>query len=104
MSSRTLLPAALIAASLVACNHQNTPNTDPPSDVRPELARFASCSAFKDGVTDSWVETLISWRYGYGWLAEDAEGDADDGGSDGPSSARVPAFAVQFVDRLVDRT
>lgn len=98
MSSRTLLPAALIAASLVACNHQNTPNTDPPSDVRPELARFASCSAFKDGVTDSWVETLISWRYGYGWLAEDAEGDADDGGSDGPSDFSTTNVQEEGVD------
>jgi uncharacterized secreted protein with C-terminal beta-propeller domain len=80
---RLPLVSLALTAALVACNGDG--NADPNPDVRPELARFTSCADYRSDVADSWLESLIQWRYGYGLMyAEDgATEDAD--ASSGPA-------------------
>jgi len=71
----------LLLLALAACDHDKEGRPGTTADAGIALRRFEGCDDLRSYVVDATVETLVSYRYGYGWYAEDAEGDGEDGGS-----------------------
>ena len=75
--------------------------SDPPVATSARLERFADCDALRASLTESFVEELVSWRYGYYAYPEAAGGDdsnGDGGGADDYSTTNVQEAGVDEPD------
>lgn len=88
--------ALLALISLAACDPAKEPKPDVDA-TGVSLRRFSGCEDLRDYVTDATTETLVAYRYGYGyWGVDDAE--TDGGSDDGPSDYTTTNVQEEGVD------
>lgn len=90
-----LLPLALL---LPACNPDGASK---PTASGPSLQRFADCGELRTRVAEAWTESIVQSLYGYGYgyaLDAGAEDGGDDSGGDGPSSYSETNVQEEGVD------
>lgn len=79
---RTFFP--LLTLALMACPAAERDYADPPLATGARLSRFESCDELRDSLTASFVEELVSSRYGM-WAYPEAAGGEDASNGDGAS-------------------
>lgn len=90
---------ALLALLTFACDRDKEPDKNVPGTPDVHLRRFEGCDDLRAYVVDVTLETLVSYRYAwgwYGWPEEDAGGG--EGGEDSPDDYTTTNVQEEGVD------